>query len=265
MPEGGLLQAELRLAGRLDERFFRLLAAIDSTGSINRAARAAGYTYKGAWLLLETAQNLARAPLLHRMTGGPGGGGTALTDEGQALLAAWRQMQVQLGGFVREQEAWLRTQHPALAGLLRRLSMKASARNQFAGTVSAVEMGPVTTQATVELPGGQCVTATLTTSAAKRLKLWVGSEAIALVKASEVVLVTDFAGYVLSARNQFAGTVSHIEKGAVSCLVGLTLPGGAMVSATVTHEAVAALGLRAGQPATAVFKAHAVMLAVPQP
>jgi molybdate transport system regulatory protein len=49
----------------------------------------------------------------------------------------------------------------------------------------------------------------MTSSAAKRLKLKKGKEAIALIKASAVVLVTDFAGWQLSARNQLAGTVAH--------------------------------------------------------
>lgn len=140
--------------------------------------------------------------------------------------------------------------------------MKTTARNQFAGTVTQVDIGPVSAQATVTLPSGQEVVASLTAAAAQRLGLAVGKEAIALVKSSAVVLVTDFAGYVLSARNQFAGTVSRVERGAVSSLVVLTLPGGANLTASVTNDAVDALGLGVGQPATAVFKAYAVMLAV---
>ena len=140
--------------------------------------------------------------------------------------------------------------------------MKTTARNQFAGTISAVESGPVTAQATVALPGGQQITATMTAAAAKKLKLKKGQDAIALVKSSAVVLVTDFAGYSLSARNQLAGTISRVDKGAVSSLVGLTLPGGAVVTASVTNDAVTALGLAVGQSATAVFKAYAVLLAV---
>ncbi|HPG79568.1 MAG TPA: molybdenum transport protein ModE, partial [Piscinibacter sp.] len=59
MKDGSLLSADLKLAGRLDARFFALLEALDATGSINKAARTAGLSYKGAWLLLETACNLA--------------------------------------------------------------------------------------------------------------------------------------------------------------------------------------------------------------
>lgn len=260
-PNGSLLHGELRLAGRLDSRFFRLLEALDSTGSINRAARTAGYSYRGAWLVLEAACNLAHEPLLETATGGAGGGGTRLTAAAHDLLKAWRVVQAAHHDFLQAHEAEL-VHNPALAGLLRRMSMKTTARNQFAGTIKAVEIGPVSAQITIAIKGGQEIVATMTAAAAKRLKIKKGLEAIALIKASAVVLVTDFAGYQLSARNQFAGTVSRIEKGAVSSLVVVTLPGGAVVTASVTNEGVDALALKVGAAVTAVFKAYSVIVAV---
>jgi molybdate transport system regulatory protein len=261
--DGQLIQAELRLAGRLDARFFALLAAVQATGSISRAARTAGYSYKGAWLLLEAAGNLAQAPLLRTSTGGAGGGGTRLTPAAQELLAAWQALHQRHQAFVRAQEAHL-SNTPALQGLLRRMSMRTSARNQFVGTVSALTLGPVSALLTLALAGGGEITATLTTASAKRLKLKKGREALALVKASAVVLVADdagAAGWQLAADNQLAGTVSRIERGAVSSLVVLTLPGGAALTATVTQEGVQALGLKVGAAATAVFAASAVLVA----
>ncbi len=260
MNDGSLLAAELKIAGRLDARFFALLEAVHQTGSINRAARTAGLSYKGAWLLLETACNLAHEPLLETATGGAGGGGTRLTAAALGLLQAWQQLQADHRDFVRAQEARL-ARLPALHGLLRRMSMKTTARNQFAGTVRHLEVGPVSAEVTIALAAGGEITATMTSAAARRLKLKKGKEALALIKASAVVLVTDFSGWQLSARNQLAGTVSRIERGAVSSLVVLTLPGGAALSASVTNEGVEALGLKVGAPATAVFKAYSVMVA----
>ena len=260
MNDGSLLSADLKLAGRLDARFFALLEALDATGSINKAARTAGLSYKGAWLLLESACNLANEPLLETATGGAGGGGTSLTPAARGLLEAWRSLQTEQREFLRAQEARL-AQLPALSGLLRRMSMKTTARNQFAGTVKAVEVGSVSAQVTIALKNGEEITATMTAAAAQRLKLKKGKEAIALIKASAVVLVTDFAGWQLSARNQLAGTVSRLERGAVSSLVVLTLPGGATITASVTNEGVEALDLKVGVAATAVFKAYSVMVA----
>ena len=253
--DGSLLSAELRLAGRLDARFFALLQAVHDTGSINKAARTAGLSYKGAWLMLESAGNLAHEPLLRTERGG-----TTLTAAALALLDAWRTLQHDHREFLRAQEARL-AHLPALQGLLRRMSMKTTARNQFAGVVKAVQSGPVSATVTIVLKSGDEIVATMTADAARRLKLRKGKEALALVKASAIVLVTDFAGWQLSARNQLAGTVSRIERGAVSSLVVLTLPGGMTLTASVTNEGVEALGLKVGTPATAVFKAYAVMVA----
>ena len=260
MSDGSLLTADLKIAGRLDARFFALLQALQDTGSINRAARTAGLSYKGAWLVLEQACNLANEPLLETATGGAGGGGTRLTEAALGLLRAWHDLQAEHRAFVRAQETRL-AQLPALHGLIRRMSMKTTARNQFAGTVTGVELGPVSAQVTIAVASGLEITATMTSSAAKRLKLKKGKEALALIKASAVVLVTDFAGWQLSARNQLEGTVSRIERGAVSSLVILTLPGGAAMTASVTNEGVEALGLKVGTAATAVFKAYSVLVA----
>lgn len=261
-PDTSLVKGELRLAGRLDARFFELLRAVELTGSLHKAARTAGYSYKGAWLLLETATNLARAPLVETASGGRGGGGSRLTPAARLLLVAWQGLQRRHAAFLREQEQAL-LDDPPVAALLRRLAMKTTARNQFAGTITAVHKGPATAQVTLAVAGGHEITASLTAAAAERLRCRKGQEAIALVKASEVVLVTDFAGYQLSARNQLAGTIARVHKGAVSSLVGVTLPGGMTITASVTNDAVEALDLAVGQPATATFKAYAVMLAVP--
>ena len=258
--DGALLSGELRIAGRLDARFFALLEALQATGSINRAARTAGLSYKGAWLLLESACNLANEPLMETAIGGAGGGGTRLTEAALGLLRAWQALQAEHRDFVRAQETRLAAL-PALHGLMRRMGMKTTARNQFVGNVGALDIGPVSAQVTITLKSGGEITATLTSAAARRLKLAKGKEALAIVKASAVVLVSDFAGWQLSARNQLAGTVSRVERGAVSSLVVLTLPGGGAITASVTNEGVDALGLAVGTAATAVFKAYAVMVA----
>ena len=260
---GKLITADLKLAGRLDTRFFALLQAVADTGSIQRAARTAGYSYKGAWLVLEAAGNLANDTLLESTTGGARGGGTRLTPAALDLLAAWRELQSDHQVFLQAQEDRL-SQRPALQGLqrlLKRMSMKTTARNQFLGSIKTIDAGPVSTSVSVALKAGDEIVATLTSAAAQRLQLKPGQEALVLIKASEITLVADFAGWQLSARNQLAGTVSRIEKGAVASLVVLTLPGGAAVTASVTNEGVQALGLKVGSPATAVFKAYAVMLA----
>jgi molybdopterin-binding protein len=65
----------------------------------------------------------------------------------------------------------------------------------------------------------------------------------------------------LSARNQLAGTVVEIRRGAAIANVVLDV-GGQRLVASITVEAVDELGLTEGGPATAVVKASDVMVAV---
>ena len=140
--------------------------------------------------------------------------------------------------------------------------MKASARNQFTGTVSEVVIGAVNAEVHISLKGGASIVAAITKESVETLAIKAGVEVIALVKAPQIILVTDFGGYKFSARNQLQGTVSQVKIGAVNAEVDITLSSGEQVAITVTNESIETLGLAEGSTATAIFKASAVILAV---
>jgi molybdopterin-binding protein len=66
----------------------------------------------------------------------------------------------------------------------------------------------------------------------------------------------------LSARNQLKGKIVEVVKGATTSHVRIDIGGGAVVTASITNEAVDELKLAKGQAATAVIKASDVMVAV---
>ncbi|MGI4731502.1 MAG: TOBE domain-containing protein [Janthinobacterium lividum] len=69
--------------------------------------------------------------------------------------------------------------------------IRTSARNCLAGVVTAREDGAVSSEVTLELTLGKTLTATLTRESAEALDLAVGTRALALVKASHVILAVD--------------------------------------------------------------------------
>jgi molybdopterin-binding protein len=69
--------------------------------------------------------------------------------------------------------------------------MKISARNVLKGTVKNVVPGAVNTEVTVELPGGAQVVSIITKTSAEALKLAVGKEVYAVVKASNVMIALE--------------------------------------------------------------------------
>jgi molybdate transport system regulatory protein len=140
--------------------------------------------------------------------------------------------------------------------------MNISARNKLKGTISTVTPGPVNTEVVLDLAGGDRLVAVITTESAKTLGLKSGTSAVGLVKAPSVTLVTDAGQYKFSARNQFAGTVTDVIKGAVNSEVMIRLPGGGIISAIVTNEAVTELQLASGKSTTALIKASQVIVGV---
>ncbi|WP_176061056.1 TOBE domain-containing protein [Paraburkholderia sp. BCC1876] len=241
-----------------------LLAAIGETGSITSAAKAVGMSYKGAWDAIDTMNNLAGEPLVVRLTGGKGGGGTTLTPRAVKLIETFRAVE-------REHRRFLERAGAAIEGfatdwdLIGRIGVKTSARNQLYGTVSAVTRGTVNDEVALALAGGHEIVAVVTHESTETLGLAVGSAAFALIKASWVVLLVERdsgAPLKLSARNQLRGTVLSVKRGAVSAEVSLGLEGGAVITAVVTNESVDTLGLAEGSVAVAAFKASSVILGV---
>lgn len=141
--------------------------------------------------------------------------------------------------------------------------MKVSARNVFKGTISQLQSGAVNAEVSLKLAGGNELVAVVTMESVKSLGLAVGKEAVALVKAPWVMLMTESSDIRLSARNCLEGKVTHVTDGAVNAEVVIQLDGGSEVYSIVTREAVAELGLAPGVSATAVIKASHIILGVP--
>ncbi len=65
----------------------------------------------------------------------------------------------------------------------------------------------------------------------------------------------------LSARNQFEGTITGVQKGQTTGHVRIEIAPGVTITASITNEAIDELGLADGDHAMAVIKASDVMIA----
>ncbi|WP_028312720.1 TOBE domain-containing protein [Derxia gummosa] len=257
------LAVDTEFGAFLGDTRIKLLEAIDRYGSITQAARAVPLSYKAAWDAVDAMNNLAEQPLVERSVGGRHGGGTNLTDYGRRLVNVYRAMEGEYQTAL--DHLWQRIAD-ADSGevadfqmMLRRMSLRTSARNQFAGTVSGLREGEVSFEVRLRLDADNELAAVITREAAETLGLAIGVEMLALVNANNVLISTD-ENLRMTARNQLWGEVANIHKGQVDCEVTLALPGGRSVTAVLTEESLGALGLELGSRACAVFKAPTVML-----
>jgi molybdate transport system regulatory protein len=236
-----------------------LLEAIDRCGSISRAAREIGISYKTAWDAVDGMNNAAEKPLVHRAVGGVGGGGTMLTEAGKETVRLYRVLQGEHQRFIGRLEGRL-GDVGRLYSLLRRIAMRVSARNVFLGKVKEVRKGAVSTEVTIGLKGGETLCAVVTNESAGILGLKPGMEAYAFFKASAVILGKDLHNAKVSARNLLCGTVSRIVHGPVNAEVTVELPGGSVLTAIVTEESAKRLLLAKDDHVCGLVKASSVIL-----
>jgi molybdopterin-binding protein len=135
-----------------------------------------------------TQAALARVTGVHPMTVSKWERGVLVpTSHPRAILAALES--VAYGRTARGQP-------PEIAGFLNQAyidvtevgDMKLSASNQFRGKVVALEEGPVTTRVVLEIAPKLRIVSLITTASVKRLGLAVGRTAVAIIKATEVIV-----------------------------------------------------------------------------
>jgi molybdate transport system regulatory protein len=232
-----------------------LIEAVAELGSISAAAKRVGLSYKGAWDAVQALNNLFDGPLVAAAPGGKAGGTATVTPRGHAVIAAFRRVQAEMDA------ALAKLDRDVGSDLFWSLGMKTSARNALRGVISDITPGAVSGEVTLALGDGVAITAVLTRQSIADLELEVGRHAIALVKASFIVLAKG-EGLRTSARNQIKGRVTAREDGAVNSEVALDIGGGKTLIATVTLESARALDLEVGDSVTALVKAPHVILAV---
>lgn len=255
------IDGELRLAGILDSRIISLLRAIERTGSINRAAKKMGLSYKGAWQMIERANNGAPKILVATAAGGSKGGGTSLTEAGRSLLALFTQLEEQHQHFIEQLNRSLDANADAVL-LLQRLVVKTSARNQLFGCISAINEGAVNAEITVTLKAGEPLIVSITKASIAELGIESGDDAVLLINSADIILSVDSGR--MSARNRLPCTVLRIRQDDVASEVNLLLPGGEVLSATVAGQTLKDLPLEPGMTVWAMFKSNAPIMGVLQ-
>lgn len=89
------------------EKFFgpgraELLELIEEEGSISKAARRMGMSYKKAWDMVDEMNTRSRKPFLVLRKGGEKGGGAELTETGKKVVQKYKGLMAKLDAIVEK-------------------------------------------------------------------------------------------------------------------------------------------------------------------
>lgn len=233
-----------------------LLEQIAVQGSITRAAKAAGLSYKAAWDAIDELNNLAEEPLVQRSVGGKGGGGAKLSAEGERLLVLYKRLEnLQAQVLAAEDDHDLQ--------LLGRLMLRTSARNQLSGRVRAIHPQGRNDLIDIELPGGAQIQAQITCDSTEKLELAEDRPVIALIKAGWLEL-NALSSAADPTRNQLQGWIEQIIPAADGpSEVRIGLASGQTLCALADASHLHKQHLHASDPVRAQFAANQVLLGTP--
>ncbi|MBW7877274.1 MAG: TOBE domain-containing protein [Candidatus Cloacimonetes bacterium] len=191
---------------RLPLERIKLLRALEQTGSISKAAKECGLSYKAAWDALHSMQNLLGISLFVTDIGGKGGGGSRLSQKAKDLLHQWEK---------------LISSHDKILELLERemgqnqdfsrlnhLVLQTSARNQLAGKIKAIHNRGLVAEVEIELASGPIVTAQITCDSLMSMGLNINSSILCLIKASSISLSKEATE---TKSNQISGQIVLID------------------------------------------------------
>jgi len=96
-----------------DKKFFgpgraELLELIGEEGSISKAAKKMGMSYKKAWDMVDAMNNISQKPLVLSHKGGENGGGAELTENGKKIIAKYYALLKKLNSIVEKDTEILR-------------------------------------------------------------------------------------------------------------------------------------------------------------
>ena len=156
-----------------------ILNAIRKEQSISKAARKVNMSYRYVWNYIAKLQKALAEPIVETHKGGKKGGGTKLTDLGEALLKEYKRVEAYVGEVIEDKEYWV------AAGL------KISARNRLKGVVKSVDKGDVIAKVRVEVKSPTVVTALISREAVEDLGIKAGDNVEAVIKATEIMIAKE--------------------------------------------------------------------------
>lgn len=239
-----------------------LLQKIQETGSITKAGKAVGISYRTAWDAVDRLNGLSENALVESIAGGKKGGGTRLTEHGQTLLEMYAAYRKEHGKFLENLRTNIRD-FARFQQLAQKMSLKVSARNQIWGRVESIRKNALKAEVTLRAGLREILHVCITREGLNALGLELGDDAYALIKANWISLSTKPQKSKSGKTNCLKGVLLAVTLNGNDFEATLKSEDGATLTISGKVPSAKQLHLQKGDQAYALFDPSDVILGVP--
>ncbi len=228
-----------------------LLKNIQIYGSISKAAKQMKMSYKAAWDSVDIMNKLSQKPLVTKVTGGKGGGGTVITSYARELIQAYNEISTLHNNYFNTLQNSFNEQindsfdeEPIFSRLCGNISMMKNIDNTY--------------EISIKLKSGQTLISIEDKKLVCQKNLKVKDEINFLIETNNIVLTKKSQNS--SARNRLIGKVVTINDDKINSNITINCGQNDIIHSKITSSSCKKLELKENDEVYASFKAYNIII-----
>ncbi|MGB5918181.1 TOBE domain-containing protein [Arcobacter sp.] len=236
-----------------DERGFigkgrvELLKNIQIYGSISKAAKQMKMSYKAAWDSVDIMNKLSQEPLVTKVTGGVGGGGTVITTYAKEIINAYDEL-------MNLHETYLKNMSNLFDGLVINLKNEKPVFSKLEGRITSILSKNETCEIEITLASKQKLITIVSTEFLEKRELILDKSVKLLIETSSIVITKNINSN--SARNSLKGVIEKINDDGINTFLSIRCGEKDLIDAKITNSSYKNLEIKINDNIFAQFKAY---------
>ena len=224
-----------------------LLQNIQIHGSISKAAKQMKMSYKAAWDSVDIMNKLSNKPLVTKVTGGKGGGGTLITAHAKEIIEAYNE----ISSLYR---SYFDTLSNSFNAQVDDQSTDEPAFSRLSGVILDKKNIEENYEVTIQLQGGQVLTSIENKKFVIEKDLQTQDKINLLIETNNIVLNKNAPKN--SARNLLFGTITSIHDDGINANITIECNEEDTIHAKITSSSCQKMNLKITDTIYASFKAY---------
>ncbi len=229
-----------------------LLKNIQLYGSISKAAKEMKMSYKAAWDSVDIMNKLANKPLVTKVSGGKGGGGTVITSHAKELIKAYEEI-------TRLHKNYFETLENSFNDQISETSSNEPSFCRLLGKIRDIKYSNESCEISIKLKNKQELTAIENKNFIEKRGLKINEEINLLIETDNITIIKEIKTNI-SARNQLIGEIESINNDNINSNISINCKDGIIIHAKITSKSCKNLELKKGDKIIASFKAYNIII-----